>query len=183
MATGWAVACCKFNLNTRWLRAGLFRAPQTADGYGQGCNRLFMVRQTADGYGLVCVGYPKQPTATGWAVTSFFGSPNSWRLRAGLFWLFQTADCYGLGCNRLFMVPQIADVISSNTLALSGQSYLGRQAAHPTAVGRVEELRARTTGVRLPLQGAPSHHLRRIHPYFWSCSTTGTNGEQSDWRT
>ena len=55
--------------------------PQTADGYGLACNRLLMVPQLADSFGLGCVGYPKQPTATGWSVS---GTPNSRRLRAGL---------------------------------------------------------------------------------------------------
>ena len=68
--------------------------------------------------------------------------------------------------------------ITSNTLVRSRQSSSGprRPAAHSTAAGWDEELRARTAGVQLPRPGHSEsswHRLGRIHPYVRSCSATG----------
>ena len=76
--------------------------------------------------------------------------------------------------------------IATNILDLSIQrlrAHSGRPAAHPTATGWDEELLDRAAGVRLPGRGAPSHRLGQTHQYVLSCFATGTDRDQSDWRT
>ena len=63
---------------------------------------------------------------------------------------------FGIAANTQVRYAQISDLV---------RVHPGRPAAHPTATGWDEELRARTAGVRLPRPGTPSHRFGRIHPY------------------